>query len=556
VRATATAGTGALGRDAAALRVGLRLQRAGWVGCALLAGVVALGTAASFPSVIGRTPEQRLASARQLAQLARPISVLLPIPDQVDALGGYVQWRVFGGLPFMVAGWALLAGTAAIRGEEQRGLLEQWLATGISRARWVAIRTVGFAVALATVVLPAGLAAAAGAALGGGTLPTRPLLEACTALAGLGLTCFGVALLSGQLVASRQAAVALAGACLAVLHLFNSIPRSAGRVPPTRWLSPFYWYERSNPLLPGGRLDVPATLALAAVGVLLVALAATALTWRDLDRPLLPGRSATRAPALVPSANPMWRHQPLAALYEQRLALLGWVTVAATMALTLTTLARPIVQALQTSPATRGSTRLLATGDPVRVLVGYFLFGTLQLLLSLYALVQVGRWSAEDQEGRLEMVLSAPVSRRRIVVDRALTLTAGLATIAVAGTVAGGLGARNQAIALPTGDLALAAALLLPFGLSFGAAGAALAGWRPRLALVGLGAAITVSFFLLEFGIIFAWPAWLLRLSVFALYGTPLVTGVWWPGLTSLVILTVTGFGIAAATLQRRDIGR
>jgi hypothetical protein len=43
---------------------------------------------------------------------------------------------------------------------------------------------------------------------------------------------------------------------------------------------------------------------------------------------------------------------------------------------------------------------------------------------------------------------------------------------------------------------------------------------------------------------------------VFALYGTPLVTGVWWPGLTSLVILTVAGFGIAAATLQRRDIGR
>jgi putative exporter of polyketide antibiotics len=142
------------------------------------------------------------------------------------------------------------------------------------------------------------------------------------------------------------------------------------------------------------------------------------------------------------------------------------------------------------------------------------------------------------------------------VVDRALTLTAGLATIAVAGTVAGWLGARAQAIALPTGDLALAAALLLPFGLSFGAAGAALAGWRPRLALVGLGAAIAVSFFLLEFGIVFEWPAWLLRLSVFDLYGTPLVTGVWWPGLTSLVILTVAGFGIAAATLQRRDIGR
>jgi ABC-2 type transport system permease protein len=117
------------------------------------------------------------------------------------------------------------------------------------------------------------------------------------------------------------------------------------------------------------------------------------------------------------------------------------------------------------------------------------------------------------------------------VADRALALTAGMAAIAAAGTVAGWLGARDQAIPLPSGRLGLAAALLLPFGLSIGAAGAALAGWRPRVALMALGAAIAISFFLLEFGLIFGWPAWLLRLSVFELYGMPLVTGVWWPGL-------------------------
>ena len=110
--------------------------------------------------------------------------------------------------------------------------------------------------------------------------------------------------------------------------------------------------------------------------------------------------------------------------------------------------------AVPASPATRSSTRLLAAGDPVRVLVGYFQFGTLQLLLSLFALVQAGRWSADDQAGRLEMVLSAPVSRPRVVADRGLALTAGVAVIAVAGTTAGWLGARNQALSLTPGDLA------------------------------------------------------------------------------------------------------
>ena len=171
--------------------------------------------------------------------------------------------------------------------------------------------------------------------------------------AGLGLACYGVALLAGQLTASRQAAVALAGGCLGVLHLLNSLPRGTGQVPASRWPSPFYWYERSRPLLVGGQLDGPATLALAAAGVLLVMLAAAALIRRDLGRPLLPSRSGTRPLELVPSGNPVWRRQPLAALYEQRLALVGWVVVAATLALALTTLARPIIQALQTSPATR-----------------------------------------------------------------------------------------------------------------------------------------------------------------------------------------------------------
>jgi ABC-2 type transport system permease protein len=411
-------------------------------------------------------------------------------------------------------------------------------------------------VARSKVVLLAGVAAAAGAALAGGRLAVGSLFGAGTALAGLGLAGYGVALLAGQLTASRQAAVALAGACLGVLHLLNSLPRGTGQVPASRWLSPFYWYERSDPLLAGGQLDGPATLALAAFGVLLVMLAAAALTRRDLGRPLVPSRAASRTLELVPSGNPVWRRQPLAAVYEQRLALLGWVVVAATLALALTSLARPIVQALQTSPATRGSSRLLAAGDPVRVLVGYFLFGTLQLLLALYALVQVGRWSAEDQEGRLEMVLSAPVTRPRIVADRALALTGGMAAIAAAGTLAGWLGVHRQGIPLPSGRLGLAAALLLPFGLSIGAAGAALAGWRPRLALVALGAAIAISFFLLEFGIVFGWPAWLLRLSVFELYGTPLVTGISWPGLATILILSAAGFGIAAAALQLRDIGQ
>ena len=64
-----------------------------------------------------------------------------------DTLAGYVQWRAYGSLTIIVAVWALLAATGAIRNEEQRGLLETWLAAGVGRIRLVAARFTAFAVA-------------------------------------------------------------------------------------------------------------------------------------------------------------------------------------------------------------------------------------------------------------------------------------------------------------------------------------------------------------------------------------------------------------------------
>jgi guanylate cyclase len=106
-----------MSRALAMLRLALRLERAGFAACAPLVAVVALGTAASFASVMGATPEERLAAARQLERLAPYVGVLLPFPRRVETLSGFVQWRVFGGLPFFFAAWALLAGVAAIRGD-------------------------------------------------------------------------------------------------------------------------------------------------------------------------------------------------------------------------------------------------------------------------------------------------------------------------------------------------------------------------------------------------------------------------------------------------------
>jgi ABC-2 type transport system permease protein len=208
----------------------------------------------------------------------------------------------------------------------------------------------------------------------------------------------------------------------------------------------------------------------------------------------------------------------------------------------------------------RGSFRAYLTlaghGDPYVAITGYIWFGIFQLLLAAYAITQVARWSSEDSEGRLEIVLSAPVSRPRVVVERAAVLLAGTAWIIAVSSTAFYSTAHAVNIGLRLGDLAAASVALIPFSLSFAAIGAVLASRVPRATVAALVTFAFFSYLITEGGPLMKWPDWLLKLSVFSLYGTPLTNGIYWTGLRILLGVSVVGFGLGAFLIERRDIGR
>ena len=57
-------------------------------------------------------------------------------------------------------------------------------------------------------------------------------------------------------------------------------------------------------------------------------------------------------------------------------------------------------------------------------------------------------------------------------------------------------------------------------------------------------------------GPVLGWPDWLLTLSVFQLYGTPLLSGIYWTGLWAMVAVVVVGFGAATLLMERRELSR
>src|SRR4029077_11500652 len=113
-------------------------------------------------------------------------------------------------------------------------------------------------------------------------------------LAAVTLCCYCLVLLIAQLVAARFA-TGLAGAVLLGLFLLNSLSRTFDSLNTLRWLSPFKYYELSQPLPPGGTFDVRATLMPGAIAVATAALAALAFIRRDLGSALF---------SLGPSARP------------------------------------------------------------------------------------------------------------------------------------------------------------------------------------------------------------------------------------------------------------
>src|SRR5205807_515595 len=84
----------------------------------------------------------------------------------------------------------------------------------------------------------------------------------------------------------------------------------------------------------------------------------------------------------------------------------------------------------------------------------------------------VNRWSADEQNGRLELVLTTPQSRLRVLLGRFAALASATAVIGVFTLVATAGVAGATGFKLDPGNLAAATLGMIPLGLLIAAVGA------------------------------------------------------------------------------------
>jgi ABC-2 type transport system permease protein len=531
----------------------LRLHRVGLIAMAYFGIFYVLVNSAAFPLIAGRTRALQEAFGHSITLLGAQFSWLLAAPLRPDTPAGYLQWRGYGVFAIVFAAWGLLSACGAVRRDEDRGLVESWLSSGVSRLRLLVSRGLFFAALSAEIVAATGVAGWLGCLIAGTPADVAGLVGESAALWGLTVSCFGIGLLVSQIASDFRAAAATGSALLVLMFLLDSIGRSSVHRSPFTDISVFSLFNQSNAVAPGGAFDLAATILLFGIGAVAIMVASVAFVRRDIGTGLIRPRRRRAHEIHEVSPNPLLRIPIVRGLWIRRFGSLTWTAgmavIAAAVVLLVNITATFFASTPTLSPYLRG-----LPGNVHTVLLALIWLSFAQALVAVFAITAVSRWSADDSSGVLEMQLAEPLPRWSVLAERAaeLTLTVSLMSFGAMAVILAL--APAQGISVDVGRLLSATALLVPFALTFAAIGALLSGWRPRGAVVALSTIAVISYLVFELGPLFKWPAWADNLSVFQLYGTPLITPVFMGGLIAMLAVVVVGFGLAGVALARRDV--
>ncbi|PZS04044.1 MAG: hypothetical protein DLM69_02270 [Candidatus Chloroheliales bacterium] len=188
----------------------------------------------------------------------------------------------------------------------------------------------------------------------------------------------------------------------------------------------------------------------------------------------------------------------------------------------------------------------------------------LGLLLPIFfagiAITQVASWTADEENGIDDMVLTTPHERWSVLLNRFAAITVALLIMFTLIGLTVTLTASISGISYDTSKMWAALVQLLPFTMLVVAVGFVIAAWlkQPGPAVLLVSAFVLVSFviYLLGQGKFLKLPDFVSALSIFHEYGTPASTGLdpWATlGLSAAALVLLAA---AIVGFQRRDMAK
>lgn len=503
--------------------------------------------------------------------LPTPLLEMMGIPEGGDAgaLAFGAMYSLIGA--FVLAGLAISMGASAVAGEEKEGTIGLLLANPLGRRDVVVSKSVSLVVAtaLGTVVLWA-FAAVAPVWL---DIEMSGVEVGATMLAlFLNALVYGFwALAVGAWTGSRSAASGSAVAVMIVGYLGASLLPLTESLTDLARVFPWHYFNGSQPAING--VDWAHTAVLTGLSIVLFSVAFVGIVRRDLrqkgtDRTVLDRlRQSPRTRKLVERIAGSARVSRISIKTASEFQ--GVLVISAAVMFYMGLMMGPIYGVIPDDfidfvadfpdalMAMIGGVDMSTAAGFIQAEI-FAITGPIAFIV-VTAIMGARALAGEEDERTMGLLLGNPITRRHVIVEKAMAMvwiSLALGVVTYLGTWLGVLvGGVDE---LPAGNIAAVSALLTLLGLVFGAlalvVGAATG--RSRLASGATAAVAVASYFMFSFFPLSETFAPWAEVSPFTLYlrSDPLTNGMAWGDAAVLAAVFVVLIGVAIPLFQRRDL--
>jgi ABC-2 type transport system permease protein len=491
-------------------------------------------------------------------------------PVAITTPEGYATWRIMGVLvPVLFAIWTVIAGARLVRAEEERGSMDVLLSTSESRTRLLIEKILALAIGIALVGLLIGVEGMLGEAAAKDNVDVGRAL-----LAGLNVSLFGfffamLVLFLSQFFANRTAAAGWAGGLLVLSFLLDGTSRVVDNADWLRNISPLSYYSDNKPLIPTFPADFGAVAVLLGVSIGLAILSVLLFQRRDIGGRALPawlsGRPQVHTDGGMHALNQaqhdvFGRAIVLRALRAQVVSIFWWMVGIVGFAMWMVALTKSLEEPIHKLLAANPEYAKVLGGQDIGTNAGFLagiLFSFLPVLIVIFILVEALSWASDLDSGRMELVLSTPKSRYRVLLER-------FGAVFIAAVIAPLLSWLGILVAawltdtsVDVGNVAAATFGILPLELIVISLVYLLAGRLSVGVVLGIATLyIALAFFVELLRSLLNLPDWVMSLSIFHEYGSPITSGLDWGPFVAMLGVAAVLLVLGVVQFVRSDVGR
>ena len=529
----------------------MRDSRLAFIIAAGLLGGMALVMGAAISSIFP-TQQSRIEVDALFGSIPSSLTRLFTNIDllgtKVGTLGGYVTFKYGMIFALGTAIWSILALSGTLAGEARKGSLD-FVASAPFGKRRISLEKVA---AHLTLLWLAMLVLALATTLSSSVFGDAALGDSISLVSSIGFAVWigamamffgGLAFMLAPLL-GRAGAAGIAGVAMAVTWIVNGL-----NIAPLFVLSPFAWTFNHIPLV--GLYDWPPVVLVGVVGAVFMAVGVELFQRRDLGVTVglsMPGLPAAVLGVRGPTARAFGEQLPRAISWGIGLGLIGIMYAA---------FAGSLAGQIGGVSGITNTFAAIFPGIDLNTVGGWMqLYGELLFIATGFAgATLVSKWASDENDGRLEEILSVPMTRARWVITGGVAALVGVAVLTclfaagiAIGAAAGGISADDAIVGCAA--LGLFAAAVVGIGFAVGGV------WRTSLAAEVAAIFVVVTYLVGLLAPALKLPDWVANLALTSHFGQPMIGNWDMSGVIASVVIAVGGILIGAWGVQRRDVSK